>query len=186
MRLLIGTLGLAAVAALWPYETRTPFLMRPELTERGTCIRAQDWSVRIRPRDTVRTGAELRLECTIGGGTAGGTFRVTLRAPDGTLSLAQTSWDETLAPGQYVVRTVGATCLTDAPVPLVAQVRRLDAGFENTIPAQHALRLLPLPAGVSAPAGLGWDAGSGRALGTPGEEHLQLKSGETILVVPAH
>lgn len=187
MRLLIGSFGLAALAALFPQQpaARVPFTQRPALVDRGTCMKPQEWSVRVRARDTVRTGAELRLEVTIGGGPAGGNFRVTLRAPEGALALAQTSWDETLAPGQAVVRTVTATCNATAPIPVVAKCVRTDPGFEHVLPAQHALSLLSLQPGALSPASLGWDPGTGRATNVPGMQNVTLRSGERILLIPA-
>lgn len=188
MRWIIGSLGVAALAAIGTPKAPPPVSawQNPALVEHASCKRGQEWSIRVRPRATVRAGAALPLEVALSAGPSGGTFRVSLRAPAGTLTLEKVAWDETLAPNQTVVRTIEGTCDTSAPVTLVAKLERLDAGFQRAIPAQHAVRLLPLPDGVSGPASLGWDAASGRAPGTPGEEHVRLRSGETVLLVPAH
>lgn len=184
--LALGALGLAVALAPLVRTTAPGARARlEELAALNACLRPQAWSINVRPRETVRVGAEFHMDVALSGGPDGGRFRVSLRAPAGTLVLALPSWDETLDPGTVVVRELTATCATGAPVPVVAKLERLDPGFELSLPAQQVLTLLPLPANGALPDAIGWDPATGRPVDLPGIEHVKLASGERVTLIPA-
>lgn len=187
IRILIACAVLSAlgvIAAMNPAPRAwVPLTRRPELIERGSCMRAQDWSVRVRVRQSIRTGETFRFDVHLVAATAG-TYRVTLRAPAGALTLNPTTFDETLAAGESKVRELTATYDSAAPIMFVATADRIDAG-DHGIPAQHSQTLVPLvPGGLTAQSLGDGGAGSGRPAEGPGVEHLKLKNGETILLMP--